>query len=437
MAHKEGQQVDTLPSQMYGWDGSSPKRINADSSGKVVSSNHFADTPSLDAFSRLRVSTPVTLFDAQFTYGLAPLVYEPITAEANATITHDATDRCALMTFASTPINGKAYAQTYDYFRYQPGKSQLIFVTFNMIETKADTLKFAGYSDGSNGIEFQLNGTQPRLMLYSDTNHGDEAVNQSSWNLDTMDGNGASGITMDFTKVQILVIDFQALYVGRVRVGFDIGGIVYYVHQFTHANTDPSPYIQTANLPIRCGMTCSATVSTTMKFICCSVISDGGQDDVTGYSFSQEGTVTAGSGTATHILSIQPRTTFNSIANRSKFVLESIDFIVTGNSPISWKLVLGQALSGTTDFNNVNTTYSAVDYTLGPLSGSPGIVIAQGYVAATTQSKQQTSTRVPFKYPITLDAAGAARVMGRLTAIVTGIGGTSATRCIMNWKEIR
>lgn len=413
-----------------------------DVNSKIVSSVTLpiqaGDSPSIDAFSRWRTSNPVTLFDAQMTYNLASLVYEAVTAESNATVTHDATDRCALMTFASTPTNGKAYMQTYDYFRYQPGKSQLVFVTFNMIAGVANVLKFAGYSDGVNGIEFQMNGTQPRLALYSDTGHGDEFVNQADWNLDKMDGTGVSGITLDFTKCQIFVIDFQALYVGRVRVGFDIGGVLYYVHEFTHANIDASPYIQTANLPVRCGMTSTGTVSTTMKFICCSVISEGGQDDVTGYSFSQQGTVSAASGADTHILSVEPKTTFNSIANRSRFVLESVDFVVTGNSPVAWKLLLGQALSGTTTMIDVNATYSAMQYNiLGTLSGSPAITIAQGYIAASAQTKQATSTRVPFKYPITLDAAGAVRVMGRLTAVVQGIGGTSATRCVFNWKEIR
>lgn len=396
------------------------------------------DTASIDAFSRWRVSSPVTLFDAQFTYDLSPLLYEAKTNGSGATVTHDATNRMALCTFSSTPTGGQSYLQTYDYFRYQPGKSQLVFVTFNMILGVANVLKFAGYSDGSNGIEFQLNGTQPRLALYSDSGKGDEFVNQADWNLDAMDGNGVSGVTLDFTKTQIFVIDFQALYVGRVRVGFDVDGVLYYVHQFTHANKIAVPYIQTANLPIRCGMTCTGTVTTTMNFICCSVLSEGGQDDTTGYLFSQEGNVTAGSGTDTHILSIQPKALFNSIANRTKFVLESIDFVVTGANPITWKLVIGQAITGTTAFIDENTTYSAFEYNiLGTLNGSPAIVIAQGYLAATNQAKQASNTRVPFKYPITLDAAGVARVNGRLSVIVQGVGGTSATRCTLNWKEIR
>jgi hypothetical protein len=396
------------------------------------------DSPSIDSFSRWRVSEPQVIFDAQLTYGLSPLLFEPITAESGAAITHDATNRMALMTFSNTPTGGKAYMQTFEHFRYQPGKSQLIFITFNFIAAVVNVLKFAGYSDGSNGIEFQLSGTTKQFVLYSDTSKGDETVTQSNWNIDKLDGTGSSGITLDITKTQILIIDFQALYVGRIRVGFDIGGVVVYAHEFKHANLIATPYMQTANLPLRCGMTCSDTVSTTMNYICCSVNSEGGVDETQGYYFSQEGTVTASSGAATHILSLQPKATFNSIVNRSKFILDSIDFVVSGANPIVWQLVLGQALSGTTTMIDVNATYSAMEYNiLGTLSGSPAIIIMQGYVAASNQSKQSTSTRVPMKYPITLDAAGSVRLNGRLTVTVNGVGGTSASRCTLNWKEIR
>ena len=103
------------------------------------------DSANLDAFSRLRVSNPLILHNSQFTYDLAPIVYEQITNGTGATVTHDATNRCSLMTFSSTASGGKSYMQSYEYLPYQPGRSQLIFVTFNMIAAVANTLKFAGY----------------------------------------------------------------------------------------------------------------------------------------------------------------------------------------------------------------------------------------------------------------------------------------------------
>ncbi len=398
----------------------------------------YTDSGNIDAFSRLRVSSSHSIFDSQLTYDLQPLVFEQITNGSGATITHDSTNRMALMTFSSTPTGGKAIMQTYEHFRYVSGNSQLCLMTFNFGASVSNVLKFAGYSDGTNGIEFQLNGSTKQFSILSATTLGTETVTQSSWNVDKLDGTGASGITLDTTKTNILVIDFQALYVGRVRIGFDIGGVVVYAHEFLHANVSLYPYFQTANLPIRCGMTCTGTVSATMNFICCTVQKENGGLSVEGYDFSQSASVTAASGARTHLLSIQPRTTFNSITNRCKLILEGIDIVVTGNNPIKWELCLGDVLTGTTTFNNVNTTYSSVDYnTAGTTSGSPSIIIATGYVPASNQAKAADHMDVPFKYPICLDAAGAVRTLGRLTLLVQGIGGTSATQGAIKWREIR
>ena len=392
----------------------------------------------VDAFSRLRVSQPQGLFDAQFTYNLAPLQFEAITAGTGATVTHDATNRCSLHTLSSTPTGGQAIMQSYEYVRYQPGRSQAAFVTFNFIETAANVVKFAGLSDGTNGIELQQSGSTVQFAILSATGNGNQTVAKASWNIDKFDGTGPSGLTLDLTKTQILVIDLQALYVGRVRVGFDINGNVYYAHQFTHANSATTPYIQYASLPVRCGMTCTGTVSTTMRFICSAVVSEGGQEENGGVPQAVEGTVTAASGTDTHILSVRPKTTFNSITNRSKFALDSLEVMVTGSNPVIWKLCVGQAITGTTTYSDVNATYSAFESnTAGTASGSPALVIASGYVPATAQNKGTINNRVLSRVPISLSAAGAVRANGTMTVLVQGVGGTSACRATLNWRELR
>lgn len=398
----------------------------------------IADGPNLDAFSRLRTSQAHSLFDSQFTYDLQPILFEQLTNGSGAAIAHDAKNRYATLTLASTPAGGYSFMQTFEHFRYTSGKGQLVLMTFNFNEASANTLKFVGYSDGTNGMEFQLSGTTKQFKISSDTDAGNETVTQENWNLDKLDGTGKSGYNLDITKTQIFVLDFQALYVGRVRMGFDIDGQIVYCHEFDHANNIAYPYIKTANLPLRCGVSCSNTASTTVNFICSTVIQENGASSQEGYNFAQEGTATAASGARTHILSVEPKSTFNSIVNRTKFIFESLDVTVTGSNPIKWELCLGDVITGTTTFIDVNATYSASEYNiLGTTSGSPAIVLASGYVAASATQKGATTTVVPFKYPICLNAAGNARALGRLTVLVTGIGGTSATRATLNWKEIR
>jgi hypothetical protein len=309
-----------------------------------------------------------------------------------------------------------------------------------MIAGVANTLKFAGYSDGVNGIEFQLDGTTKQFVLYSATSTGNLTIAQSSWNLDKLDGTGASGITLDITKVQILVIDIQALYAGRVRIGFDIGGQIIYAHQFLHANNIAPPYIQSANLPVRCGMTSTGTVSTTMYFLCSAVISEGGSEDINvyGYTFQQDTGVISVTTGGTHMLSLRPRTTFNSITNRTRVAYIDVEIYNAGNQPVQWQLCIGQAISGTTTYNNVNTSYSSSEYNiLGTLSGSPTIVIDGGYVASSGSVKGVTNTAIISRYPITLDAAGLHRMMGTLTLKATSLSGTQTVYASIKFREIR
>lgn len=398
------------------------------------------DGANLDAFSRLRVSNPLILHNSQFTYDLAPILFEQITNGTGATVTHDTTNRCALMTFSSTPTGGKAYMQTYEYLPYQPGRSQLIFITFNMIAAVADVLKFAGYSDGVNGVEFQLNGTTKQFTLYSATSEGNNTVAQTSWNLDKLDGTGPSGITLDITKTHILVIDIQALYVGRVRVGFDIEGTIVYAHEFLHANFATNPYIQSANLPVRCGMTCTGTVSTTMKFVCSAVISEGGTEDINafGYTFQTNTSVTA-STLGVQALTLRPKTTFNGITNRMRVSYIDVEVFNTGttNQHLKWDLCVGQAITGGT-WADVNSTYSGVEVNTGAtLSGSPAIIIDSGWVAVGANTKGVTNTAVLSRYPITLNQAGANRTMGTLTLIITSLSGSPVVYTTIKFKEIR
>lgn len=398
------------------------------------------DSANLDAFSRLRVSNPLILFNSQFTYDLAPILFEQITNGAGATIAHDTTNRCATLTFAGTGAGGKSFMQSYEYLPYQPGRSQLIFVTFNMISAVANVVKFAGYSDGVNGIEFQLNGTTKQFHIYSGSGAGNETVTQSSWNLDKLDGTGASGITLDITKTQILVIDIQALYVGRVRIGFDIGGQVIYAHEFKHANNETYPYIQSANLPVRCGMTCSALSSTTMDFICSAVISEGGSEDINvfGYTFQTAASVTTSVG-GVQLMTLRPKLTFNGIINRMRVAYIDVEIFNTGttNQHVRWDLCIGQAITGGT-WADVNTTYSGVEVnTGGTLSGSPAIVIDAGWASVGANTSTVINTAVISRYPMTLDAAGNNRILGSLTLKLTALAGTPIVYGAVKFREIR
>jgi hypothetical protein len=410
----------------------------------------IGDGPNLDAFSRLRISNPDTLWDVQSQYNTNSLTMESgNTGTGTSAPTHDANTR--MIALSTTAGTGTVYTQSYEYIPYQPGKSHFIAITGLLGAGVAGAVVDVGYFDASNGIFLRQNGTSGLQLVRRTKTSGsvvDNTVAQTSWNIDTLDGNGGTGITLDVTKVFILVIDLQFLGMGRIRVGFDIGGKIVYVHEFVNANVLTVPYMQTASLPIQMLITTTATGGAKASYFkCAAVESEGGRIDHDSFPFSTpEAVETAGSGTRTHILSVRPKTTFNSIANRERFVIGNLDILVTGSNPVYWELCVGAVFAAST-WADVNTAYSAFEYT--SVRGSftnltTGIVIASGHVSgAGSGANPPTVTPITInsvvaqKYPISLDRAGAVRAMGTLTLLVTGIGGTSASRAVINFMEIR
>lgn len=244
--------------------------------------------PAFDAFGRLRVSNPQTVFDSKLVNDNQPL-YWAQTLIGGATATWIQPDACERLV---TPVAGaSAVRQTKRYFNYQPGKSQLVFETFNLYGLETHCIKRAGYFDASNGLLLELDGVAGlvKLVRRSTSSTGSLSVPQAAWNLDPLNGTGPSGITLDFTKTQILAIDFEWLGVGSVRMGFVLNGAIVYAHRFDNANLNVAVFMRTPNLPIRYEIVADATLpvgqTRRMDCICSTVISEGGADR-TGIGFA-------------------------------------------------------------------------------------------------------------------------------------------------------
>jgi hypothetical protein len=408
---------------------------------KRVSPVVIGDSANLDAFSRLRVSNPVTLFSAQTQYDADPLLFETGNTGDGVAPSHSADTR--MVSLSCNSGTGTSFIQSHEYIPYQPGKSQLVFVTGVLGAAVSGALVDVGIFDAGNGLFLRQNGASGLQLVRRTSTSGsavDNAVDQSAWNLDRLDGTGSSGLTLDVTKAFIFLIDCQFLAMGRVRLGFDIDGQIVYVHEFLNANILTVPYMQTLTLPVQMLVTATATAGAkTAFFKCASVSSEGGLEDDLSYAFATpEGTVTAASGSPTHILGLRPALTFNSIANRSSIRPVSVEVLVTGNQPVRWTLCIGSTFSAEPTWAAVDATHSAAEYTsaVGTVS-NVGTVIASGYVASSATVKSSVNFRLAARYPITLNRAGAVRPNGVLNLFVTGIGGTSATRASLNFQEVR
>lgn len=96
----------------------------------------------------------------------------------------------------------------------------------------------------------------------------DTKVPQSSWNIDKMDGTGASGFNVDLTKMQMFFIDYSWYGAGAIRWGLRANnGIITYVHKIANNNTNYEAYMRSGNLPARYETSTFPFVTTTTATI--------------------------------------------------------------------------------------------------------------------------------------------------------------------------
>lgn len=254
--------------------------VNATITGGNVTTSFTATN--LDAFGRLRVSNPVTLFDSQNLY-VDGGQFSNVTA-TGGTVTYVPAE--SSFNLAVTAANGSSVInQCKTTQPYQPGKSMLIMTTFAMATLAAGCRQRVGYFTANNGVYFEADGTTLYLVIRSSATGSlvEERIAQTSWNTDTLK-TGAdpnpSGINLDPTLTQIFWCDIEWLGVGNVRAGFVINGQFIVCHTFQHANQvgNTQVYMTTATLNPRYEITnTSATAGArTMKQICSTVISEGG-----------------------------------------------------------------------------------------------------------------------------------------------------------------
>lgn len=232
----------------------------------------------VDAFGRLRVSQPYTLFDSQNRYA-ADNQFDVATT-GTGTTTYLPNEAAVKMEVTAGGV-GSVTRQSYRSFPYQPGKGLLVLATFVMDGNQSLNLtQRVGYYNDQNGVFFQrVDGTYSFVLRSYVTGTASDArtVNQDDWNGDKLDGTGASGYTLDPSKAQILWMDFEWLGVGSVRCGFIINEQYIVCHTFNNANEITNVYMTTAILPVRYEIkTVTSAVAASMKAICCSVVSEGG-----------------------------------------------------------------------------------------------------------------------------------------------------------------
>ena len=339
----------------------------------------------VDAFGRLRVSNPLTIFDSKNIMSQNTL-FNATTANGGS-VTYTA-NKSTVNLNVTEAASSKTVRQSNRVMSYQPGKSLLIFNTFVMNTLTANLKQKVGLFDANNGIFFTADGTTLKIVRRTYTSGAavDTEISQSSWNGDTLNGTGASGFTLNAAASNILFIDIEWLGVGSVRVGFVINGQLITAHTFYNANSLTTVYMQTANLPIRYEIERAGTLAAgtyTLQQICSSCISEGGYSPQGLEQMIGTGTVSAGVNLST------ANTYYNIATIRIKsgrpyavIVPAGVDILNVSNGDFEWGLFVNATLTSSFSYSSFSDN---VEYDLQTTEfATTGTRIAGGYLGGKT-----------------------------------------------------
>ena len=384
---------------------------------------HDRLTPSgtlTDAFGRLRISEPHTLFDSTHRYQENDKWSQSTTGGGSSSYS---INESTINIRVNDQLNDEVIRETKRVFTYQPGKSLLIMNTFVMAPLKTGLRQRVGYFGEQNGIYLEADNTTIYIVKrsYVTGQVVETRVAQADWNNDKFDGTGYSkdiggaehDSGLDVTKSQIFWIDIEWLGVGDVRCGFVVDGRMVIAHTFHNDNVFSNAYITTAVLPIRYEIKNTAnfgdSTTSTLKQICSSVISEGGYEQVSKELFARRTSALTGvSTTFLPIISMRLKSTrLDSVVIPSK--VNGLGIAASGASEFEFALIKNGTLGGTPSWNS-NSNNVEVDTSATSISG--GTIIDAFFSVSSNQGS--STVNEPQAYNLELQ-------LGRTLAGVSDI----------------
>jgi hypothetical protein len=244
------------------------------------------------------------IYDADFEYGTQPLRWEQFTYSTASPSTAIILQQPGLggVQMQISTANDVTVRQSRPYHRYQPGKSLYMASNVNFGGPIAGQTQRVGIFDDGNGIFFEQatpTTTNPSGMfvtMRSDSQSPtggtpvDTRVSYENWN-----GDPSIKASLDWTKVQMLWMEYSWYGAGALRWGILLNGEPYILHQYGSGNgvnqalgtAQILPWSRTGNLPVRYEQRQgSATTPTVFKHFGVSVLVEGGADRQRGFTYS-------------------------------------------------------------------------------------------------------------------------------------------------------
>lgn len=372
-----------------------------------------------DTFGRIRVATPLTVFDSKLLYDNQALLWDEAETSGSGTSTNFTANKPYVSMSVTANTAGTRVRQTFQYHNYQPGLTQFILMTVIPGTPVAGIKKRWGYFDDNNGLYFELDGLNFYVVVRS-------KVSGSVVNTRTQ-----VYPTFDVSKDSLFYIEFGWLGIADIHFGtvFDDD---YKDLRHLHFDNDSEPYMSTPNLPLRYEIINDGTGgASTLKCVCSTVMSNGGQQiNGNSRSISREVTplVTLNSTALFPLIAIRLASTKKGV----QIVPEKFSLICTSTSAIEYLFVLNPTFVGTSvafsTLTNSGIEYINTHTNATTITG--GTVIDGGYFQSTNEgtvlSSVQTKLRIGFSISGTSDVIVLA--VRRVTGTTETIYGTLVFR---------
>jgi hypothetical protein len=379
-------------------------------------------TGSTDAFGRLRVSEPYTLYDSKSRY------YDHNEFSSSTSTGGNVVYNANSSTFelnVSGSNGSSVIRETKRVFPYQPGKSLLVLSTFCMNTPKTNLRQRAGYFTTNNGIYFENDGTYNYLVIrsYSSGALVEDRKRQDAWD------NPFLALQVD--RTQIFWTDIEWLGVGSVRCGFVVNGAYVLCHTFHHANVagNTTTYMTTATLPVRYEITNTAgtTGASVMRQICSTVISEGGYNAFTYSETAGRGTSVlrlSSSGTYYPVVSIR----LDSTRLDAIVLPRQVDVLSPTVNYYRWKLMLNPTLTGANWAGHSSS--GTVEYDIAATAISGGTELQAGYVSSRELSELGADA---FAFQLGRTLAGVSDIV---TLAMAATSNNADVLAQIGWQEI-
>ncbi len=246
------------------------------------------------------------------------------------------------------------------------------------------TIIFKAWSDGNKSGAFTLDDsadTTGAAGTFADTVAGvsttNEWIAQADWNVDTFDGNGPSGVTLDPTKGNVYEIKFQWLGFGLLTFSIEDpdDGDYHVVHRIAYANANIEPSLQNPTLPLHI-MSKNTTNATNLTIKTSSMAGFvEGKNAERSLLNSRSNNITGLATTELPVLSVKNRIVHQSALNRVAIKPEFVSLATEGNKPTIFRIRANPLLTGSVNFTDVNAVTSVVSTDVGASGVSGGRIL--------------------------------------------------------------